>query len=49
MCIDHNHNDLYRCDREEIPLEGVRDAPVLHSTTQVRVIQKVIKEALAIW
>jgi len=49
MCIDHNYNDLYKCEREEIPLEGVREARVLHSSAQVKIIQRVIKEGLTMW
>ena len=50
MCIDHNFNDLYKVsDREEIPLEGVREAPNLHSKEQVKIVQRVVLEALEIW
>ncbi len=48
-CIDHNQNDLYKCENDQIPLENVKEARGLQSHEQVKIIQKIVKEGFQIW
>jgi ribosomal protein S14 len=47
-CLEGSHNDVHRVETDQIPLENLKNAEILHSDSLVRKLQSLVSRSIEV-